>query len=110
MSELAHEGTALYRQFDDINGPGITDVPLLASYFYVLVHYREAKLIPQNFYETQLDLWCPRMRSAHSKLAASWSKPEFQAVYAQDKPFLKALDYLAKWSDKSDRVDRDCRR
>jgi hypothetical protein len=68
VSDLTNESTALFTQFNDVSGPGITDVPKLTSFFYVLTQYHEYKLIPAPFFESQLVMWCPRTRAAHAKL------------------------------------------
>jgi hypothetical protein len=81
---------------DQFKKSGIDDVPMLANFFYLLGAHEQAHTVPQNFYDQQIDEWCPITRQAHDKLKIAWvDDARFRDAHRETPWFLDMLDKLA---------------
>lgn len=73
---------------------GVGDMRDLTNFFYLLGEMREKQMITKEFYDQQIQTWCPVTTNAQSKLAPHWTDAGFRKVYEGSPWFLMMLDKL----------------
>jgi hypothetical protein len=92
MTSLSDQSEILQKHVKDA---GIDDVPKLTRFLYLLFQNYAVNNIPDDFYQTQIQVWCPITRQAHNKLKIEWiDNDAFRQTYRSSLKFLEMLNKL----------------